>query len=158
MSLLLDTHALLWWLADDPRLSAPARQAIGNAENPVLVSAASLREIATKQRIGKMPHLTADFVLRLPDVLAEERMAELAVNARHAVRAGQHAAAHRAPRPVRPHSRRPSRNRTAHPGQRRQGDDRFRRGAAVASLRRPRSAGALPVNVVTPRCRLHPCR
>ena len=97
MSLLLDTHALLWWLADDPRLSAPARQAIGDAENPVLVSAASLWEIATKQRIGKMPHLTADFVLRLPDVLAEERMAELAVNARHAVRAGQHAAAHRDP-------------------------------------------------------------
>ena len=97
MSLLLDTHALLWWLADDPRLSAPARQAIGDAENPVLVSAASLWEIATKQRIGKMPHLTSDFVLRLPDVLAEERMAELAVNARHAVRAGQHAAAHRDP-------------------------------------------------------------
>ena len=97
MSLLLDTHALLWWLADDPRLSAPARQAIGDAENSVLVSAASLWEIATKQRIGKMPHLTADFVLRLPDVLAEERMAELAVNARHAVRAGQHSAAHRDP-------------------------------------------------------------
>ena len=97
MSLLLDTHALLWWLADDPRLSAPARQAIGDAENPVLVSAASLWEIATKQRIGKMPHLTSDFVLRLPDVLAEERMAELAVNARHAVRAGQHFAAQRDP-------------------------------------------------------------
>ena len=38
MSLLLDTHAWLWWLADDPRLSASARQAIGDAENPVLVS------------------------------------------------------------------------------------------------------------------------
>ena len=38
MSPLLDTDALLWWLADDLRPSAPARQAIGDAENPVLVS------------------------------------------------------------------------------------------------------------------------
>ncbi|WP_297917502.1 type II toxin-antitoxin system VapC family toxin [Metallibacterium sp.] len=97
MTLLLDTHALLWWLTDDARLSVPARQAIGDEQNTIYVSAASIWEISTKQRIGKMPHLTQDFVLRLPDVLAEERFTELAVSARHALRAGLHSAAHRDP-------------------------------------------------------------
>jgi len=41
MHLLLDTHALLWWLADDPALGKLARKAIGDTRNTVLVSAAS---------------------------------------------------------------------------------------------------------------------
>jgi PIN domain nuclease of toxin-antitoxin system len=46
--LLLDTHALLWWLIDDPQLS-PARGAVANLENEVFVSACSGYEIAYKQ-------------------------------------------------------------------------------------------------------------
>lgn len=53
MRLLLDTHALLWWLSDDPALSAPARKLIARANNTVLVSAASAWEIATKIPFGK---------------------------------------------------------------------------------------------------------
>lgn len=54
MRLLLDTHSLLWWSADDPRLSTAAREAIALDSNEVLVSAASAWEIATKARIGKL--------------------------------------------------------------------------------------------------------
>jgi len=54
MRLLLDTHALLWWIFDDPKLSAPARAAIANAENVIHVSAASAWEIAIKQALGKL--------------------------------------------------------------------------------------------------------
>jgi PIN domain nuclease of toxin-antitoxin system len=53
--LLLDTHALLWWLAGDERLPRPARDAILDAANDVLVSAASAWEITTKHRIGRLP-------------------------------------------------------------------------------------------------------
>ena len=63
MRLLLDTHALLWWLTDDPRLGPAARDLIADPASDVLVSAASLWEIQVKVRVGK---LKAD----LHDVLA----------------------------------------------------------------------------------------
>lgn len=63
MKLLLDTHIILWWLADDSALSKKIRTAIMNPENTVFVSAASAWEIAIKQALGK---LTA------PDNFAEE--------------------------------------------------------------------------------------
>ncbi|MEA3062487.1 MAG: hypothetical protein QOJ94_2268 [Sphingomonadales bacterium] len=53
MRLLLDTHALIWWVEDSPRLSEAARAAI--AGNEVLVSAASAWEVTTKFRLGKLP-------------------------------------------------------------------------------------------------------
>ena len=55
MRLLLDTHALLWWLAGDLRLPVAARAAIDAPGADVLVSAVSLFEIATKHRLGKLP-------------------------------------------------------------------------------------------------------
>jgi PIN domain nuclease of toxin-antitoxin system len=48
---LLDTHALLWWLAEPDRLSKAAHEAIANTSNQVFVSAASTWEIATKVRL-----------------------------------------------------------------------------------------------------------
>jgi PIN domain nuclease of toxin-antitoxin system len=53
VSLLLDTHALLWWLADDPTLSDAARTAIAN-EARIFVSAATVWEIAIKQNAGRL--------------------------------------------------------------------------------------------------------
>ena len=53
--LLLDTHALLWWLAEPDRLSPAAHQALADPDNRVHVSAASGWEIATKVRLGKLP-------------------------------------------------------------------------------------------------------
>ena len=52
---MLDTHALLWWLAEPERLSPSAHQAIAAPGNLVHVSAASGWEIATKVRLGKLP-------------------------------------------------------------------------------------------------------
>lgn len=54
MKLLLDTHSLLWWLADDTRLGPRARKQIENADNYILVSHVSLWEIAIKIGIGKL--------------------------------------------------------------------------------------------------------
>ena len=55
MRALLDTHALLWWLAGNERLSEASRAAITDHANEILVSAASAWEIATKHRLGKLP-------------------------------------------------------------------------------------------------------
>ncbi|HEY5301394.1 MAG TPA: type II toxin-antitoxin system VapC family toxin [Acetobacteraceae bacterium] len=54
MKLLLDTHAVLWWLDDDQRLGARARELIADPANDVLVSVVSLWEIVVKTRIGKL--------------------------------------------------------------------------------------------------------
>ena len=54
MRLLLDTHALLWSMTDDPRLGAKARALISDPANLVLVSMACLWEIAIKVRLGKL--------------------------------------------------------------------------------------------------------
>ena len=54
MRVLLDTQVLLWWLFDDPRLSAPVAEVISSEGNEILVSAISALEIATKQVIGKL--------------------------------------------------------------------------------------------------------
>ena len=54
MRLLLDTHALLWWLSDDARLGSQARGLIADPGHDVLVSVVSLWEITLKARIGKL--------------------------------------------------------------------------------------------------------
>ncbi len=54
MEILLDTHMLLWWLGDDPRLSERARAWIINPANIIFVSAASAWEIVIKQALGKL--------------------------------------------------------------------------------------------------------
>ena len=55
MRVLLDTHALLWWLAGDDALPATARALIADPANEVYVSAASAWEVSTKHRLGKLP-------------------------------------------------------------------------------------------------------
>jgi PIN domain nuclease of toxin-antitoxin system len=50
--LLLDPHALLWWLFDDARLCSITRSTIADPENEVIVSAASAWEITTKPPAG----------------------------------------------------------------------------------------------------------
>ena len=54
MQLLLDTHALIWWLSNDPTLSVKAKDAIANPDNIVFVSAASAWEISIKKSLGKL--------------------------------------------------------------------------------------------------------
>jgi|AntRauTorckE6833_2_1112554.scaffolds.fasta_scaffold48702_2 PIN domain nuclease of toxin-antitoxin system len=65
MSYLLDTHALLWWWADDPKLSADARKVI--ATEPVWVSTAVVWEMLIKKNLGK---------LKIPDAIDRQLHAE----------------------------------------------------------------------------------
>ncbi|RLB56501.1 MAG: PIN domain nuclease [Deltaproteobacteria bacterium] len=79
MNLLLDTHAALWWLSDDPTLSASARAMIADPENTVFLSAVVVWEIRIKQGIGKLD-LPDDF----GEVLDSQRFPELPVTVDHA--------------------------------------------------------------------------
>ena len=65
MKLLLDTHTLLWFLANDSRLSQKAKSAIEDTTNERWLSPISLLEIAVKVRIGKLP-LPAPFGVMFP--------------------------------------------------------------------------------------------
>ncbi|MGH8513660.1 MAG: type II toxin-antitoxin system VapC family toxin, partial [Gammaproteobacteria bacterium] len=61
MRLLLDTHVLLWWLADDRKLSKEARTMIADANHQVLVSAATVWEVAIKAGLGRIQIELDDF-------------------------------------------------------------------------------------------------
>lgn len=54
MTLLLDTHVLLWWLSDDRSLAKAARARIADPETVVFVSAVTAWEIAIKLGLGKL--------------------------------------------------------------------------------------------------------
>jgi PIN domain nuclease of toxin-antitoxin system len=84
---LLDTHALLWWLSDDPALTQTARKIIGETKNTLIVSAASAWEVATKVRLGKLP-TGADLVSDFAGQIAREGFELLAISAEHGIRAG----------------------------------------------------------------------
>ena len=93
---LLDTHILLWWLFDDPKLDTTCRDIIRNPKHRILVSSASAWEIATKHRIGKLPEakqLVADYV----QILQQAKFFELSMTVAHALRAGSLPIAHRDP-------------------------------------------------------------
>jgi PIN domain nuclease of toxin-antitoxin system len=96
VQLLLDTHALLWWLAGDGALSAPARAAIADDSNAVFVSAASLWEITTKNRLGKLS-ITAGIVSDLSGAVADQGFIGLPISLRHGQLAGDLPGPHRDP-------------------------------------------------------------
>ena len=96
MALLLDTHALLWWLDGDERLSAAARVAIAEPDRPVLVSAASAWEITTKHRLGKLPGAEA-VAQDIGGCIAAQGFTALAITMADAERAGRLPGPHRDP-------------------------------------------------------------
>lgn len=79
MKLLLDTHVLLWWLADDRELGRQARKLVEDPANDVLVSMVSLWEIAVKTRVGK---LRAD-VREIAEAIQHEGFALLDIGMAH---------------------------------------------------------------------------
>jgi PIN domain nuclease of toxin-antitoxin system len=91
--LLLDTHAILWWLSDDARLSAAARTAIANPGHDLAVSAAAGSEIAYKQNLGRLPALPE----KLPDRLRREGVGTLPISLDHALAAAALPGPHRDP-------------------------------------------------------------
>jgi PIN domain nuclease of toxin-antitoxin system len=86
MRLMLDTHAFLWWSLDDDRLSSDARLAIADGRNDVVISVASIWEVAIKAGQGKidLPMAVDAYVA---DRLRRNRWTTLAIEVRHAVRA-----------------------------------------------------------------------
>ncbi len=96
MKLLLDTHALLWWLSGNRALSTTARDAIADTANTAFVSAATSWEIATKYRIGKLPS-AAPVVGRFGEVLRRYQFYELPITVAHGEKAGSLPGEHRDP-------------------------------------------------------------
>ena len=94
--LLLDTHAALFWWSGAAKLGDEAREAIGDPDATVLVSAASAWEIATKHRLGKLADIgdPASSFLRL---MQRNGFLALAVTIEHGLRAGALPGKHRDP-------------------------------------------------------------
>ena len=96
MRLLLDTHALIWWGLDDPRLGAEARAAIAEAGNEVFVSAASAMEVTTKHRLGKLPQAER-LALGFETLVAALGFQPLPISLAHAQLAGNLVVPHKDP-------------------------------------------------------------
>lgn len=96
MRLLLDTHAFLWWIGDDPQLSARARELLADGGNEVLFSAASAWEIAIKASKGLLSFGTGleDFVV---DQVTRNGFQVLPVRIDHALRVARLPLHHRDP-------------------------------------------------------------
>lgn len=94
--MLLDTHALLWWLAGDAALTRTARTAIADATNDIFVSAASTWEVSTKHRIGKLPG-PGPLVVDFARVIASQGFVALPISIDHAQLAGSLRSEHRDP-------------------------------------------------------------
>jgi PIN domain nuclease of toxin-antitoxin system len=93
---LLDTSAVLWWFAEDAKLSTTARNLLSRNDTVGLVSAASAWEICTKVRIGKLPaarELCEDFL----GMLNQHQFEALPISVEHGRLAGRMAGAHKDP-------------------------------------------------------------
>jgi len=82
MRLLLDTHAFLWFILDEPQLSPTARSLIGDPDNEINVSPATYWEIAIKIRLDKYK-LPEPFQVFMEQQIAVNRFDILHIEARH---------------------------------------------------------------------------
>lgn len=85
MRFLLDTHSLLWFLSGDASLSQRARRIIENPDDVILVSIASLWEIAIKHSLGKLK-LAQPFDELFPHQLSINSISLLDIQLRHLAR------------------------------------------------------------------------
>ncbi len=92
MRYLLDSHVLLWWLEDSPRIPSSVREKISDPQVQILISAASVWEIGIKQALGKLRAPES-----LVDLLQEEGFTELPMTGKHAETAAQLPSLHRDP-------------------------------------------------------------
>lgn len=92
MRVLVDTHLVLWALNDDPRLKPHHRRLLGGPETELVVSAATLWEIAIKRQLGKL-----DAPDSIEDILLASGCRPLPISWRHATEAGSLPAIHADP-------------------------------------------------------------
>jgi PIN domain nuclease of toxin-antitoxin system len=95
VKILLDTHTLIWWFGNEPKLSRRASSVIANQNNTVFVSAAIAWELAIKVNLGKFDALS--LTTELPRYTEEEGFEELPISMEQAVRAGLLPLHHRDP-------------------------------------------------------------
>ena len=84
MRVLLDTHAFLWWINDDVRLSEGAREIFSDGDNELLFSVASGWEMAIKVGMGKLT-VSGSLGPYISKHLAENAVEVLPINLSHAV-------------------------------------------------------------------------
>lgn len=96
MKLLLDTQALIWVVGDPDQLSLRARHVLSDADNLVLVSAASAWEIATKVRTGKLPGAAA-LATDFETIIDGRGLTPLPITSRHARLSGALPGEHKDP-------------------------------------------------------------
>jgi PIN domain nuclease of toxin-antitoxin system len=87
VDLLLDTHALIWWMTNSPALPNPVRRLMIDKKNTIVVSAASAWEMATKVRLGRLP-AASDITRNFQEYMVQSGFESLPVSADHGVRAG----------------------------------------------------------------------
>jgi len=87
LHLLLDTHALIWWMTESPSLPVSVRRLMIDKRNTVIVSAASAWEMATKVRLGRLP-AASDITRNFQEYMAQSGFESLAVSSEHGIRAG----------------------------------------------------------------------
>ena len=87
MRVLLDTHAFLWWLYGDSRISARARTLLNRSDTEVFVSAASAWEVTTKARLGRLP-FAPDVTADVLGAVLGQGFRPLDITTIHAQRAG----------------------------------------------------------------------
>jgi PIN domain nuclease of toxin-antitoxin system len=85
--LLLDTHALIWWMSNSSSLPRTIRRLMSDKGNTIFVSAASAWEMATKVRLGRLP-AASDITRNFQEYLLQSGFESLPVSAEHGIRAG----------------------------------------------------------------------
>lgn len=83
MRILLDTHAFLWWGANDPQLSTRAYDILSNGGNELLFSAVSGWEIAIKATLGKLDYVPKDLRGFINKQVADNAYKVLPINLDH---------------------------------------------------------------------------
>jgi PIN domain nuclease of toxin-antitoxin system len=94
--MLLDTHIYLWWLFNDPKLPGGIRSFVKDRNNAIYVSAASVWEIATKFRLGRLPE-AAEVARNVSEWITRAGFESMPVTAEHAQLAGDWNLSHRDP-------------------------------------------------------------
>lgn len=96
VSYLLDTHTILWWLFDDPKLSAKAKKIISAPSHHIFVSSVSAWEISIKHRLGKLPEI-GDIIEKFTHYIRKERFEMLPITVEHGLLAGSLSGEHKDP-------------------------------------------------------------
>jgi len=96
MNALLDTHAFLWTVTDDPRLTRAARSVIADGANRIFLSVVSMWEIVPKAHAGKL-HLTGSAASFLVDQMTRNSLSALDVSPRHVLQVAKLPRQHRDP-------------------------------------------------------------